>query len=264
MRASRGRSRRCATAARRGVRRPRTTSCAWCSREGVRVDLEALRRNLYASAAAASAARRRSRTRWPSRRRSTTPRASRPRSSTRCPSGCARAQAVFARDGRPARARRSSTPTGELLVVREDVGRHNAVDKVVGCALRARAAAARGPRAAGLGPHLVRDRAEGAGGAASRWWPPCRRRRRSRSSSPTRAGMTLVGFLRGARFNVYGARDAGAAARDRDGASAGRGATSARRSGGREPAGGLEAVASRARQCRARDGLRRSAARSRS
>jgi FdhD protein len=55
---------------------------------------------------------------------------------------------------------------GTLLAVREDVGRHNATDKVVGWA------------AANGRLRLT--------GHAFRWWPPSRRRRRSRSISPKR------------------------------------------------------------------------------
>ena len=104
--------------------------------------------------------------------------------------GAVHAAAVFDRDG-------------DDPLVREDVGRHNAVDKVVGALLLARS--------------ICRRPAWGcssAAGPASRW---CRRRGRPGSatlvavSAPTtlavdaarRANLVLAGFVRGDRFNVY-------------------------------------------------------------
>ena len=94
------------------------------------------------------------------------------------------------------------TPDGELVAVREDIGRHNAVDKLVGSRALKGALPARDSvmLVSGRVSFEIVQKAAAAGipvmcavSAASDL----------AVSTAGQVGMTLIGFLRGSGFNVY-------------------------------------------------------------
>jgi len=170
---------------------------------GVTVDLRALRRNLYASSScgvcgkatidnALQAA-------LPLEDESTFP----VEFFYPLPDRLRAAQDVFDRTG-GLHAAGLFDAAGTLVAVREDIGRHNAVDKIVGWA-----ALQRRPLAGHVLAVSGRISYEIAQKALAARIPVV-----AAVSAPSslavelaeRAGLTLVGFLRGQRLNVYGAR----------------------------------------------------------
>ena len=117
------------------------------------------------------------------------------------PSKMREAQAVFERTG-GLHAACLFDARGQLALLREDVGRHNAVDKVVGATFRAGGASLQDSilLVSGRAGFEVVQKAVAAGiplvaavGAPSSL----------AARLAERAGVTLVGFLRDATFNVY-------------------------------------------------------------
>jgi len=173
--------------------------------DGVRVDLERLRRNLYASSSCGVCGKA-----TLENALATAPPLDDPARFPASffyplPEQLIKAQVAFSETG-GVHGAALFAPDGELLAVREDVGRHNAVDKVVGFALRA----GRLPLAGHVLLVSGRISFEIAQKALAARIPLV-----AAVSAPTslavelatRARITLVAFLRGRSFNLYGARE---------------------------------------------------------
>jgi FdhD protein len=128
-------------------------------------------------------------------------------------------QAVFDKTGGLHAAGLFDAATGELLVVREDIGRHNAVDKVIGWAAQAGRLPARGTvlMVSGRASFELTQKAWMAGIPVL-----------AAVSAPSslavdlaaEAGMTLIGFLRGDSMVIYTGAERVAARRTGEGSAA--------------------------------------------
>jgi FdhD protein len=172
---------------------------------GVAVDLESLRRNLYASSSCGICGKATIESALSAAPALVDPSRFAPEFFHPLPERLASLQPAFARTG-GVHAAGLFSPRGELRAVREDVGRHNAVDKVVGWALRQGLLPLAGHvlLVSGRISYEVVQKALCAGVPVV-----------AAVSAPTslavdlaeRAGITLVGFLRGRNLNVYAHRE---------------------------------------------------------
>jgi FdhD protein len=203
---------------------------------GVAVDLEALRRNLYASSSCGICGKATIENALAEAPPLEDPSRFALELFYGLPERLAARQPVFSRTG-GLHAAGLFSPQGELLVVREDVGRHNAVDKVVGWALRQGRLPLRGHvlLVSGRISYELVQKALCAGVPVL-----------AGVSAPSslavelaeRAGITLVGFLRGRGLNLYAHPERVAASRPTPGsadAQRGEAERSSSGSGGRRP-----------------------------
>ncbi|MER0483922.1 formate dehydrogenase accessory sulfurtransferase FdhD [Streptomyces sp. Edi2] len=174
--------------------------------DGVPVPEITLERNVYTTSSCglcgkASLDAVRTTTRWPLEASPTTPVRIDPATLAALPDRLRAAQRVFERTG-GLHAAALFTTDGELLDIREDVGRHNAVDKIVGRALQ------QGRLPLSSSVLMVSGRAsfELAQKAVMAGIPVL-----AAVSAPSslavdlaaETGLTLVGFLRGSSMNIY-------------------------------------------------------------
>lgn len=174
--------------------------------DGVPVPEITLERNVYTTSSCglcgkASLDAVRTTTRWPLEASPTTPVRMDPATLAALPDRLRAAQRVFERTG-GLHAAALFTTDGELLDIREDVGRHNAVDKIVGRALQ------QGRLPLSSSVLMVSGRAsfELAQKAVMAGIPVL-----AAVSAPSslavdlaaETGLTLVGFLRGSSMNIY-------------------------------------------------------------
>jgi FdhD protein len=120
---------------------------------------------------------------------------------TAVPSAALDGQGLFSTTG-AVHAAAAFTPTGEVLITREDVGRHNAVDKVVGRMLLDGQLPATGLGLFVSGRasfELVQKAWAGGFGTLIAVSAPTS----LAVQTARRAGLTLAGFVRGERLNVY-------------------------------------------------------------